>query len=56
MSVEELLELEKKVMDDGDLLLKVFGRLDMAASAWCGRSIDSVIQDDMEDLLWEVMA
>ena len=45
---QKQMEALQKIMEDGDLLLKVFGDMEMAADAWCGRSIDSAIQDRLD--------
>ena len=36
---------DKKILEEGDLLLKTFGSIELAVAVWCGESIDSVMQD-----------
>ena len=36
---------EAKIREDGDMILKEFGSMEMAVAVWCGRSVDSVLQD-----------
>lgn len=36
---------ERKIREDGEFILKEFRSMEMAVAVWCGRSIDSVLQD-----------